>query len=152
MLIVMDKSVYLILQETPHSFTTCQRKLKKVRMLFLRRESQTSASFQDCPKKMTHTQSNFYSSIFLAARPKTLPAAIIPILLGSFLAYSFSYESDLILLISILLSTLCIQIATNFFNDALDDIKGADTLNRICLLYTSPSPRDRTRSRMPSSA
>ena len=26
------------------------------------------------------------------------------------------------------------------------------TLLRICLLYTSPSPRDRTRSRMPSSA
>ena len=26
------------------------------------------------------------------------------------------------------------------------------TLNRLCLLYTSPSPRDRTRSRMPSSA
>ncbi|WDT36015.1 hypothetical protein PVA38_06145 [Streptococcus pneumoniae D39] len=25
-------------------------------------------------------------------------------------------------------------------------------LNIICLLYTSPSPRDRTRSRMPSSA
>ena len=26
------------------------------------------------------------------------------------------------------------------------------TKARICLLYTSPSPRDRTRSRMPSSA
>ena len=26
------------------------------------------------------------------------------------------------------------------------------TLKNICLLYTSPSPRDRTRSRMPSSA
>ena len=26
------------------------------------------------------------------------------------------------------------------------------TLEKICLLYTSPSPRDRTRSRMPSSA
>ena len=26
------------------------------------------------------------------------------------------------------------------------------TLAKICLLYTSPSPRDRTRSRMPSSA
>ena len=25
-------------------------------------------------------------------------------------------------------------------------------LNQLCLLYTSPSPRDRTRSRMPSSA
>ena len=24
--------------------------------------------------------------------------------------------------------------------------------DKICLLYTSPSPRDRTRSRMPSSA
>ena len=26
------------------------------------------------------------------------------------------------------------------------------TLDEFCLLYTSPSPRDRTRSRMPSSA
>ena len=30
--------------------------------------------------------------------------------------------------------------------------KELDELNKICLLYTSPSPRDRTRSRMPSSA
>ena len=29
---------------------------------------------------------------------------------------------------------------------------GAATMDWICLLYTSPSPRDRTRSRMPSSA
>ena len=29
---------------------------------------------------------------------------------------------------------------------------GFDTLSANCLLYTSPSPRDRTRSRMPSSA
>ena len=28
----------------------------------------------------------------------------------------------------------------------------ADALLQVCLLYTSPSPRDRTRSRMPSSA
>ena len=27
-----------------------------------------------------------------------------------------------------------------------------ENLNNFCLLYTSPSPRDRTRSRMPSSA
>ena len=27
-----------------------------------------------------------------------------------------------------------------------------DTLCILCLLYTSPNPRDRTRSRMPSSA
>ena len=28
----------------------------------------------------------------------------------------------------------------------------SDTVSETCLLYTSPSPRDRTRSRMPSSA
>ena len=34
------------------------------------------------------------------------------------------------------------------------DVKGEDTetLNHFCLLYTSPSPRDRSVSRMPSSA
>ena len=28
----------------------------------------------------------------------------------------------------------------------------AEAESKVCLLYTSPSPRDRTRSRMPSSA
>ena len=31
-------------------------------------------------------------------------------------------------------------------------LKGVGKQVTICLLYTSPSPRDRTRSRMPSSA
>ena len=31
-------------------------------------------------------------------------------------------------------------------------IKDVEWSNNLCLLYTSPSPRDRTRSRMPSSA
>ena len=35
---------------------------------------------------------------------------------------------------------------------ALSNQKFADLKARHCLLYTSPSPRDRTRSRMPSSA
>ena len=30
--------------------------------------------------------------------------------------------------------------------------EGYETALKTCLLYTSPSPRDRTRSRMPSSA
>ena len=37
----------------------------------------------------------------------------------------------------------------------IPDLTGSDqaeALNDLCLLYTSPSPRDRTRSRMPSSA
>ena len=80
---------------------------------------------------MSSEQSNFYTSIFLASRPKTLPAALLPVFLGTVLAISFSYDLDIVLLLSILLSTLCIQVATNFFNDALDGIKGADTNNRL---------------------
>ena len=38
---------------------------------------------------------------------------------------------------------------TNFKNNF---IALRDAGFRVCLLYTSPSPRDRTRSRMPSSA
>ena len=37
-------------------------------------------------------------------------------------------------------------------DDAIKKITKAIQRNRVCLLYTSPSPRDRTRSRMPSSA
>ena len=33
-----------------------------------------------------------------------------------------------------------------------EDVETWTDLRGICLLYTSPSPRDRTRSRMPSSA
>ena len=48
-----------------------------------------------------------------------------------------------------------------FCADKIDDINYKDVKllspfvperGKICLLYTSPSPRDRTRSRMPSSA
>ena len=45
---------------------------------------------------------------------------------------------------------------TSFVTNLPVFIRGAEdrifTLVDFCLLYTSPSPRDRTRSRMPSSA
>ena len=37
-------------------------------------------------------------------------------------------------------------------NSRVDDFEQTTMRTRACLLYTSPSPRDRTRSRMPSSA
>ena len=41
----------------------------------------------------------------------------------------------------------------NVFRQIIDAVERGDAeLANICLLYTSPSPRDRTRSRMPSSA
>ena len=40
----------------------------------------------------------------------------------------------------------------NFFLPDAHTGEGLKNLDYACLLYTSPSPRDRTRSRMPSSA
>ena len=40
----------------------------------------------------------------------------------------------------------------NIFGKAEFMNPGGSVKDRACLLYTSPSPRDRTRSRMPSSA
>ena len=37
-------------------------------------------------------------------------------------------------------------------NDFITDMQSVTQTIKTCLLYTSPSPRDRTRSRMPSSA
>ena len=42
-----------------------------------------------------------------------------------------------------------ISLPSNKYNEFIESARKDP---RICLLYTSPSPRDRTRSRMPSSA
>jgi 1,4-dihydroxy-2-naphthoate octaprenyltransferase len=65
-----------------------------------------------------------------AARPKTLAAAFVPVLVGSALAYSdqaINYTASTIALICAFL----IQIGTNFANDYFDFKKGADTDERI---------------------
>ena len=66
----------------------------------------------------------------LAARPRTLGAAIIPVLAGCALAVSISAFDPLVSAL-ILASAVLIQIATNFFNDAIDHAKGADTDQRL---------------------
>ncbi|MEY5020409.1 MAG: 1,4-dihydroxy-2-naphthoate octaprenyltransferase [Verrucomicrobiota bacterium] len=67
----------------------------------------------------------------LAARPKTLPAAVVPVWVGCVLAWKLSGHFDLTLALFTLAGSLCIQIATNFFNDAIDARKGADTERRL---------------------
>jgi 1,4-dihydroxy-2-naphthoate octaprenyltransferase len=70
-------------------------------------------------------------SCILAARPKTLPAAIVPVWLGCVLAWKLTGEFDLWLAICTLMGAIWIQIGTNFFNDAIDNDKGADTEKRL---------------------
>lgn len=71
----------------------------------------------------------------LAARPKTLSAAITPIFVASVFSFHFgkAEQHNFIYLFSILalLSTIFIQIGTNLINDALDFKKGADNENRL---------------------
>jgi 1,4-dihydroxy-2-naphthoate octaprenyltransferase len=73
----------------------------------------------------------FFMPCLLAARPKTLPAAIVPVWAGCVLAWKLSGHFDLTLAWLTLAGSLCIQIATNFFNDAIDARKGADTERRL---------------------
>lgn len=70
-------------------------------------------------------------SCVMAARPKTLPAAIVPVWVGCVLAWKLSGTFDLPLALCTLLGALAIQIATNFFNDVIDSKKGADTARRL---------------------
>lgn len=67
----------------------------------------------------------------LASRPKTLPAAIAPVCIGCALAWKLTGSWSLWLALCTVLSAIAIQIATNFFNDAIDFDKGADTANRL---------------------
>ena len=65
-----------------------------------------------------------------AARPRTLPAAIAPVLVGSGLAaFDGVYRNDAFFLA--LAGALAIQVAANFANDVSDAGRGADTPDRV---------------------
>lgn len=80
---------------------------------------------------MPRVTASALKSCLLAARPKTLPAAIVPVWVGCVLAWKLRGTFDLPLALATLLGAIAIQIATNFFNDAIDARKGADTERRL---------------------
>ena len=69
-------------------------------------------------------------SFIMAARPKTLSAAIVPIIATVGLVQSKGYQIQWWIVVFALFSSFCIQIGTNFVNDAMDFKKGADTKTR----------------------
>jgi 1,4-dihydroxy-2-naphthoate octaprenyltransferase len=77
------------------------------------------------------TPSGWLRSFLLASRPKTLPAAVVPVWLGCVLARLLTGTWDPALAAWTLGGALAIQISTNFFNDAIDFHKGADTEKRL---------------------
>lgn len=75
-------------------------------------------------------QSNLNSWV-LAARPKTLSAAVVPVLATIGLVRSLNLPIQWWIIAFALLSSFCIQIGTNFVNDAMDFKKGADNEKRL---------------------
>ena len=65
-----------------------------------------------------------------AARPRTLPASVSPVLLGCALAY-YDGMFDITPAVLCLLVALFAQIASNFANDYFDFKKGADREDRL---------------------
>jgi 1,4-dihydroxy-2-naphthoate octaprenyltransferase len=65
-----------------------------------------------------------------ASRPRTLPAAIAPVLVGTALAWHAN-SAVWPAAVACLGFALLVQIGTNFANDYYDHIKGADTAERV---------------------
>lgn len=63
----------------------------------------------------------------MAFRLKTLTAAVVPVLVGS----SLAWRADWKIFVFAVLASIFIQIATNLVNDAMDFKKGADQEDRI---------------------
>ena len=66
----------------------------------------------------------------MAARPRTLPAAIAPVLVGTSLA-GFAHVFYPLRFAAALLSALFIQVGTNLSNDYSDARRGADAEDRL---------------------
>jgi 1,4-dihydroxy-2-naphthoate octaprenyltransferase len=67
----------------------------------------------------------------LAARPATLPAAVVPVLVGTAAAASEGARLRPLIFVATLACALLIQIGTNFANDYSDFYRGADHEGRL---------------------
>lgn len=66
-----------------------------------------------------------------AARPKTLPLAVSPVLAGLFLAVAEQGQLAFLTALATLFAAAGIQIGTNLHNDAADFERGTDTADRL---------------------
>lgn len=66
-----------------------------------------------------------------AARPKTLWAAVAPVVIGTAMAYGDVIPIDWLSVVCALSGALLIQIGTNLANDYFDFVKGSDTVHRL---------------------
>jgi 1,4-dihydroxy-2-naphthoate octaprenyltransferase len=75
----------------------------------------------------------------LASRPKTLPAAAVPVLVGTAVPVALGVAIDPLVFIATLTVALLIQVGTNFANDYSDFLSGADHEGRLGPLRVTQS-------------
>ena len=102
-------------------------------------------------------QLNLFAELTRLKKPIGYMLLFWPCTWGLTIAYDFSSNKDIYIfyLLLFFLGSVLMRSAGCIVNDILDrkfDKRVFRTKNRPCLLYTSPSPRDATLSRMPSSA
>jgi 1,4-dihydroxy-2-naphthoate polyprenyltransferase len=68
---------------------------------------------------------------FMAARPRTLPAAVAPVLVGTAAAIVASNHLRVAAFVAALVGSIFIQIGTNLANDYSDARRGADDVDRL---------------------
>ena len=67
----------------------------------------------------------------MAARPRTLPAAVAPVVVGTALAVQHTEDLGVLAFLAALLGSVLIQVGTNLSNDYSDARRGADTEDRL---------------------
>ena len=79
---------------------------------------------------MENIKQNSFHAWILAARPKTLTGAIIPVMIGTVLAFADG-QFHIIPAMLCMLFACGMQIAANFINDLFDYLKGTDREDRL---------------------
>lgn len=83
-----------------------------------------------CISQSDVSQLSKFQIWLLAIRPKTLPAAVGPVLVGGALAFNYGKFAVLPWLVAII-GALLLQIESNLVNDYIDYITGQDTVDRL---------------------
>jgi 1,4-dihydroxy-2-naphthoate octaprenyltransferase len=81
-------------------------------------------------EKLNNIKTTSATAWTLAARPKTLAAAIAPVLVGCALAYYY-HAFQWIPALACLFFAILMQVAANLINDLFDYLKGSDNENRL---------------------
>src|SRR4051795_8564411 len=115
---------------TPTSSSTAQRRRRRDATPTSRSASPTSGSSRSAPEAARPAAIGPLRLWLPPARPRTLPAAVAPVLVGTALAGSEGTFKPLRFACA-LIGSIFIQIGTNLANDYSDARRGADTEDRL---------------------